>query len=608
MTTSVILSIDVGSSSIRCTPYKYLNDADGTGAGATRSATSPSSPSNKNKHKFLASRCNDIDKSTIIAIDQCASVCNISCVEADTGYILLQRKCSTANTSRTILQDINGCIDETIASLRVHQHETFQIIAVGITTFVMNLIGIDNNGENVSLGKEYTCSYACNLQSVQHQCHQLKEHLGGEKEKELYQKTGAPIHPAYAIGQLRHIYQKLKDNDTLEIKGWTTIASMCIAQWSGTDVLSLPISYSEASWTGMLDFHSGTFDAEYMDLLPISCRDALPIVSDKVVEGLSHVYRQRWPEMSEGCTFMLGCGDGACANIGSKCTDVDRIAVTIGTSAAARIVLPLKIVQFTNPIEEENGSCNEECEDVAKRRKTIHHSFQVPHGLFCYRIDCDLVLLGGALTDGGSVIAWLRGLLNLKSEEEYMQCQEKADRMYLQCLTEIKSNSKPLTMIPFLSGERSTGYRGGAFGCITGLTRCTTSADLVKESLESVVLRINAILELILGGSKELVDRDGRTPIIIASGNALENNRLWRKMLADCSKMDVILDYETHEGTSRGAALMVAKELTKNRYLQQEPLSIIHTSKPSERSQFYWSRKVHEQDEVIRNLEALWTG
>jgi hypothetical protein len=79
-------------------------------------------------------------------------------------------------------------------------------------------------------------------------------------------------------------------------------------------------------------------------------------------------------------------------------------------------------------------------------------------------------------------------------------------------------------------------------------------------------------------------------------------------MLADCSKMDVILDYETHEGTSRGAALMVAKELTKNRYLQQEPLSIIHTSKPSERSQFYWSRKVLEQDEVIRNLEALWTG
>ena len=75
-----------------------------------------------------------------------------------------------------------------------------------------------------------------------------------------------------------------------------------------------------------------------MDLLPKACRDALPIVSNEVLQGLSLslVHKERWPEIGEGCRFMLGCGDGACANIGSKCTDVDRIAVTIGTSAAAR--------------------------------------------------------------------------------------------------------------------------------------------------------------------------------------------------------------------------------------------------------------------------------
>jgi hypothetical protein len=65
---------------------------------------------------------------------------------------------------------------------------------------------------------------------------------------------------------------------------------------------------------------------------------------------------------------------------------MDRIAVTIGTSAATQTTLPLKVVQFTNHNEEENGICNEECEAVAKRRKIIHHSFQVPHGIFCHRL------------------------------------------------------------------------------------------------------------------------------------------------------------------------------------------------------------------------------
>jgi len=504
------------------------------------------------------------------------------------------------------LQDINGCIDETIASLRSHHQdqdhhqESFNIVAIGITTFVMNLMGIGADGDFLSLGKGYTCSYACNSQSVQQQCRALKQSLGEEHEKDLYQRTGAPIHPAYALGQLREIYETL---DGVNVKAWTTIASMCIAQWSGSDLCSVPISYSEASWTGMLDFHLGKWDEECMDLLPSLCRDALPIVSDEVPLGLglSHGYRERWPEMSERCQFMLGCGDGACANIGSKCTDVDRIAVTIGTSAAARIVLPLKLI--------EANDCSTNREGVtAKRIKRIEHDFRVPPGLFCYRIDSDSILLGGALTDGGSVIAWLRDLLNLKSEEEYIQCEENVFAMYMKCIEENTHNSKPLTFVPFLSGERSTGYRGGATGCIIGLTRHTTPVDLMKESLESVVLRINAILELILRGSKEIAGiNDVQASNIVASGNALENNELWRQMLADCSKMNVILDNETHEGTSRGAALMVAKMLAKSAQLPKEPLSITHTSKPNDSAfQLHWSLKKQVQDEAIHILEPMW--
>lgn len=65
-----------------------------------------------------------------------------------------------------------------------------------------------------------------------------------------------------------------------------------------------------------------------------------------------------------------------------------RIAVTIGTSAALRVVLDA---------------------DAMKTAK-------VPKGLWCYRIGKDHVLLGGALSDGGSVYKFFRESLRLSDE------------------------------------------------------------------------------------------------------------------------------------------------------------------------------------------------
>ena len=49
----------------------------------------------------------------------------------------------------------------------------------------------------------------------------------------------------------------------------------------------------------------------------------------------------RWPELGGGgVRVFLGLGDGAAANLGSKCVDASRLCVTVGTSAALRVVLP----------------------------------------------------------------------------------------------------------------------------------------------------------------------------------------------------------------------------------------------------------------------------
>ena len=64
---------------------------------------------------------------------------------------------------------------------------------------------------------------------------------------------------------------------------------------------------------------------------------------------------------------------------------VSRVAVTIGTSAAMRVYMSLAAVQ----------------------------NKRIPKGLWCYRITEDKVLLGGALTDGGSMYEWMSSLFSL---------------------------------------------------------------------------------------------------------------------------------------------------------------------------------------------------
>ena len=299
-------------------------------------------------------------------------------------------------------------------------------------------------------------------------------------------------------------------------------------------------------------------------------------------------YWDSWPELRD-CPLFLGLGDGACANIGSKCSAASRIAVTVGTSAAARVCLRQGVGSSSN--------------------------FQIPKGLWCYRIDKSHVLVGGALTDGGSVVEWASQLLNLSTEEAFLECLGKAQVLVDADHAEssLHNDASSLITIPFLSGERSTGYRDNATGAIMGLTRDTTPAHVLRSCLEGVTLRIRAILKLIVEASGNSDDND--RPIVVVSGKALEQNRLWRQMISDSSGLQVIFDEETHEGTSRGAARLVAAALavekdasaeSTSKYLVEEKIQSFTRCDARPRAQAYFDRTAQSQDQFIDALTPLY--
>ncbi|OEU22851.1 actin-like ATPase domain-containing protein [Fragilariopsis cylindrus CCMP1102] len=663
--TNIILAIDVGSSSVRTTAYRY-------------------SSSNNN---------NEIVD--VVAIPNCSSSISGPAVEPTTGII----------QTNGLMDAIDRTIDEVLSKLRSRRkidndnnnndndndnnnnnnNQGFRIEAVGFSTFVMNLIAMTNHTTTITPAA--SISYACNAPEVNRECQRIRQQLGPDELDRLYEATGAPLHSAYALPQLRVLYNNKKNVNNVNSRDdsngdstskqqqqqqqhhshgyrWQSIAGYCLSRWSGRQK-HLPISYSEASWTGLLNVRDCVYDESALQLLPSKCRETLPELADfsEYVYGIQeHIitnntndvddddddvmlvknpYWTRFVELRE-TKFFLGIGDGACANIGSKCTTSSRIAVTIGTSAAAR----------TSSTSLSNNST----------------FFQIPEcrGLFCYRIDRRHVLVGGALTDGGSVVEWASRFLNLdRDKASFDKCLDEtrdliaAEQQLL--LQQQGENDRPwkdkdLRMVPFLSGERSTGFRDGATGAVFGLTRETTPAIFFKSCLEGVSLRLKAILDLLLLVIDKTAIADDTTtttttttgttslqPVLVASGKAMETNEIWRQMIADCCGLHVVLDEDSAEGTSRGVARLVAMSLIeegittaetsstggcdgdsstniKNTAHQQhrksslilsqheEKLRPSTTSEPRPTATALYSRKARSQEEFIDSISPLYSS
>jgi gluconokinase len=159
---------------------------------------------------------------------------------------------------------------------------------------------------------------------------------------------------------------------------------------------------------------------------------------------------------------------------------------------------------------------------------------KLPTGLWCYRIDRERVVVGGALSDGGGLFEWLQGNLDLPRNFERDIARRSPDQ-------------HGLSFLPFLAGERSTGYHENAKGAIIGLTSGTTAIDIAQAAMESVGYRFAEIFDQI--------KRVAEPSEIIASGGALRSSKIWIQMLADILGKEIML-VEAPEASLRGTVLL----------------------------------------------------
>lgn len=371
------------------------------------------------------------------------------------------------------------------------------VAAMAMDTFVGNILGVDEAGLPVT--PVYTYADTRNAADAQ----RLRVELGEAGLVSSHDRTGCMLHTSYLPARFRWL-QRTRGEEVARAALWISIGEYVMSRLTGR----CWVSNSVASWSGLLNRRDLTWDAEWLAYLGVERERLSPLgdVND-AADGLLPAWSARWPALADAAVFPA-IGDGAAANIGSGCDRPDRIALTIGTTAAMRMVVDPSIAS-------------------------------VPSGLWLYRVDAGRGLLGGATTEGGSLFAWLSQNLQLppaSALEDELARREPA--------------AHGLTVMPFIGGERAPGWNEAARGHYGGISMHTDAVDLVQASLESMAYRFSLIHARI----KAHLPPDSHQTII-ASGGAVLRSPAWLQIIADVLDEPVVA-LEEGELTSRGIALL----------------------------------------------------
>ncbi len=304
------------------------------------------------------------------------------------------------------------------------------------------------------------------------------------------------------------------------------------------------VSTSMASATGLWNQAGNNYDHPTLAALPIR-REQLadPGAMDRPQRNLLDEYRSLWPDFAT-CPWFPAIGDGAANHIGSGCLRPDQFSLMVGTTGAMRVLLPAVPA--------------------------------IPAGLWCYRLDPSRALMGGALSNGGDVYAWLKRTLVIPKDAEARL--EKAE-----------PGSHGLNVLPFLAGERSPYWRADLRGAI-------------PASRSQPAFHVLCMLESIFSLPGDLWRagiRRGRAHEVIASGGALLHSP------ADfvATTPSAVLNRVDELGLScRGAALYALERIGAIPSLDSPPASTGATFAPRPQFEGTYARLLDEERSLYNRL------
>ena len=322
---------------------------------------------------------------------------------------------------------------------------------------------------------------------------------------ELHDRTGTPLHPMAPLPKLVWFAEREPATFAAAAR-WVGIKELVVHRLAGT----WAVDHSIASGTGLLNLETLDWDAEALALAGLDAGALSPLVptTERLALGADDL------GLEAGTPLVVGAGDGPLANLGVGAVHHGVAACSIGTSGALRLMV--------------------ERPAIDPRRS-----------IFCYALTPGRWTVGGAISNGGSVLHWA-------GEALAPDLGEHPEAQLLELAGAVPAGSEGLLMLPYLLSERAPHWSSVARGAYVGLTRRHGRGHLVRAAVEGVCLQ----LALVLASMRDA----GNAVREIRATGGFARSALWRQMLADALGMPIGFP-AGHQGSAFGAALLAMDAL-----------------------------------------------
>ncbi|MRN07255.1 gluconate kinase [Lactobacillus sp. 0.1XD8-4] len=423
--------------------------------------------------------------------------------QANYGYELYRNAAGMAEQEpEEVINAAEQAIHDVAAKADLNQGK---ILAVGVSSANQSLLLLDKDKKPLSRLITWADSRA------QRAADNLKMMTEGQQ---LYMKTGTPVHPMSTLTKLLWLKE-----DEPALFNQTAYFADIKAYLFHRLFNDFNVDISIASCTGLMNIKTGEWDDQALKLAGIT-KDQLPTIVDGTTQatGLTMTAQAKLGIPAD-TPFVYGAYDGALSNIGVGATKQNTVAITIGTSAAVRVV-------------------------------TDHPVIDPERRLFCYAINKGLWVVGGPLNNGGDVYQWaVEHLVDSSAVKN-----ENVDPYTLanHVIEGVPAGSHGLLFHPFLGGERAPLWNAKARGSFFGLSQIHTRADMLRAVMEGISMNIATVFQAV----RALVGE----PASVTATGGFARSAVWRQILADILNCPVNIP-DSFESGCLGAAIMAMQSL-----------------------------------------------
>lgn len=335
---------------------------------------------------------------------------------------------------------------------------------------------------------------------------ELAESLQERAEgRSLYKATGTPVH---ALSPLLKIRWFRENEPELFAKAvfFADVKTYVIDRLCG----ELLMDYSVASSTGLFSLNGLGWNADSLAYAGIAATQLPRLVDTSFRLPPLRPEIARLLNLPDATSWIIGGSDGCLANLGSFAFDSRTLILSTGTSAALRYTSAVPV-----------------------------HSYQGQ--LFCYYLDPERLIAGGASNNGGAVLSWFKE--NFYRQEEMSQLLADA--------RSVEATAGGLVFLPWLMGERAPIWDSRASGVFLGIREVHQRAHFARAVLEGLALNLYRIF-----GDVQRCNQDAGSQVVSSGG--LARAPVWNQLLADIFDRPVQTVQET-ETSAFGAILLALK-------------------------------------------------